>query len=81
MTQPGWSCPIVWKDRVFITTCIYPDGLTHKERLPIIAIPSKRAPDAVDRITDFYVKNRTKDEAFFAFVKRLRRNRFPDSQG
>src|ERR1700690_3121253 len=24
MTQPGWSCPIVWKDRVFITTCIYP---------------------------------------------------------
>jgi sulfite reductase (ferredoxin) len=39
--------------------------------LPIIAIPSKRAPDAVDRITDYYVKNRTKDEAFFAFVKRV----------
>jgi outer membrane protein assembly factor BamB len=37
MTQPGWSCPIVWKDRVFITTCIFPDGLTHKERLPLIA--------------------------------------------
>jgi sulfite reductase (ferredoxin) len=39
--------------------------------LPIIAIPSKRAPDAVDRITDYYVKNRTKDEKFFAFVKRV----------
>ncbi len=37
MTQPGWSCPIVWKDRVFITTCLYPDGLSQKERLPIIA--------------------------------------------
>ena len=39
--------------------------------LPIIAIPSKRAPEAVDRITDYYVKNRTKDEQFFAFVKRV----------
>jgi len=37
MTQPGWSCPIVWKDRVFITTCIFPEGLSHKDRLPIIA--------------------------------------------
>src|SRR5450432_1809729 len=37
MTQPGWSCPIVWKDRVFITTCIFPEGLSHKERLPVIA--------------------------------------------
>ena len=39
--------------------------------LPIIAVPSKRAPDAVDRITEYYVKNRTKDEAFFNFVKRV----------
>ena len=39
--------------------------------LPIIAIPSKRAPEAVDRITEYYVKNRTKDEKFFAFVKRV----------
>ncbi len=39
--------------------------------LPIIAIPSKRAPEAVDRIMDYYVKNRTKDERFFAFVKRV----------
>ena len=39
--------------------------------LPIIAIPSKRAPDAVDRITEYYVKNRQKSEKFFAFVKRV----------
>jgi sulfite reductase (ferredoxin) len=39
--------------------------------LPIIAIPSKRAPDAVDRITEYYVKNRTKEEKFFSFVKRV----------
>ncbi|MGA3008377.1 MAG: nitrite/sulfite reductase, partial [Opitutaceae bacterium] len=39
--------------------------------LPIIAIPSKRAPDAVDRVTEFYVKNREKDEKFHAFVKRV----------
>ena len=32
--------------------------------LPIIAIPSKRAPDAVDRITDYYVKHREKAEKF-----------------
>jgi sulfite reductase (ferredoxin) len=39
--------------------------------LPIIAIPSKRAPEAVDRITDYYVKHRQKTEQFFAFVKRV----------
>ncbi|MGA2248328.1 MAG: nitrite/sulfite reductase [Verrucomicrobiota bacterium] len=39
--------------------------------LPIIAIPSKRAPDAVDRITDYYVKHREKAEKFYAFVKRV----------
>ncbi|MSU70131.1 MAG: nitrite/sulfite reductase [Opitutaceae bacterium] len=39
--------------------------------LPIIAIPSKRAPEAVDRITEYYVKNRQKDERFHPFVKRL----------
>ena len=39
--------------------------------LPIIAVPSKRAPESVDRITDYYVKNRQKDEKFFAFVKRV----------
>ncbi len=39
--------------------------------LPIIAIPSKRAPEAVDRITGHYVQNRQKDENFYAFVKRV----------
>jgi sulfite reductase (ferredoxin) len=39
--------------------------------LPIIAIPSKRAPDAVDRITDYYVRNRQKDEKFYAFTRRV----------
>jgi sulfite reductase (ferredoxin) len=39
--------------------------------LPIIAVPSKRAPDAVDIIMDYYGKNRTKDEKFHAFVKRV----------
>ena len=39
--------------------------------LPIIAIPSKRAPEVVDRITQYFVVNRQKDEAFYAFVKRV----------
>ena len=39
--------------------------------LPIIAVPSKRAPDAVDRVTEYYVKNRQKDEKFYAFVQRV----------
>lgn len=37
MTSPGWSCPIVWRDRVFITTAIWPSGLTHDERMKTIA--------------------------------------------
>ena len=39
--------------------------------LPIIAIPSKRAPEAVDSITEYFVKNRQKEEKFFAFIKRV----------
>jgi sulfite reductase (ferredoxin) len=39
--------------------------------LPIIAIPSKRAPDVVDRITDYYVRGRAPGERFHAFVKRV----------
>jgi sulfite reductase (ferredoxin) len=39
--------------------------------LPIIAIPSKRVPDAVDRIAEFYVNNRDKGERFYAFVTRV----------
>ncbi len=39
--------------------------------LPIVAIPSKRIPDALDRITDFYVRMRQKDERFPQFVNRV----------
>ena len=39
--------------------------------LPIIAVPSKRAPEVVDRITAYFVQNRQKDERFFGFVKRV----------
>jgi sulfite reductase (ferredoxin) len=39
--------------------------------LPIIAIPSKRVPDAVDRITGFYLKEKQKDERFHEFVTRV----------
>ena len=39
--------------------------------LPIIAIPSKRIPDALDRITDFFVRMRQKDERFPQFVTRV----------
>src|SRR5262249_8901007 len=36
-TSPGWSSPIVWGDRVFLTTAIWPDKLTEKERRASIA--------------------------------------------
>jgi sulfite reductase (ferredoxin) len=39
--------------------------------LPIIAVPSKRAPDVVDKITAYFVQNRLKDERFYPFVKRV----------
>lgn len=39
--------------------------------LPIVAIPSKRIPDAVDRLTDFYLRLRQKDERFTHFVQRI----------
>jgi sulfite reductase (ferredoxin) len=39
--------------------------------LPIIAIPSKRVPEAVDRVTGYYVQKRDKGERFYAFVKRV----------
>jgi sulfite reductase (ferredoxin) len=39
--------------------------------LPILAIPSKRVPDAVDRITGYFVQNQEKGERFYAFVKRV----------
>ena len=39
--------------------------------LPIVAIPSKRIPDAVERLTDFYLRMRQKDERFTHFVQRI----------
>ena len=39
--------------------------------LPIVAIPSKRIPDALDRITDFYLRQREADERFMDFVQRI----------
>ncbi len=39
--------------------------------LPIVAIPSKRIPAALERITEFYMKEREKDERFVEFVGRI----------
>ena len=39
--------------------------------LPIVAVPSKRVPDALDRITEFYMRNREKNERFPKFVIRI----------
>jgi outer membrane protein assembly factor BamB len=36
-TSPGWSSPIVWGDRVFLTAAVWPEGLTDKERRASIA--------------------------------------------
>ncbi len=37
MRSPGWSCPIVWRDRMFLTTCVWKAGLTDKERKTTMA--------------------------------------------
>lgn len=39
--------------------------------LPIVAIPSKRIPDALDRISEFYLKTREQEERFPKFVTRI----------
>jgi outer membrane protein assembly factor BamB len=36
-SSPGWSSPIVWGDRVFLTTAVWPAGLHEKERRKMIA--------------------------------------------
>ncbi len=36
MASPGWSCPIVWGDRVILTTAVFPEGKTREERKEII---------------------------------------------
>ena len=35
--SPGWSSPIVWRDRVFLTTATFPSGMPEKERRNSIA--------------------------------------------
>ncbi|MCH7591929.1 MAG: nitrite/sulfite reductase, partial [Planctomycetes bacterium] len=39
--------------------------------LPIVAIPAKRIPDALERITDFFLRMKQKDERFPQFVARV----------
>jgi outer membrane protein assembly factor BamB len=36
-SSPGWSSPIVWRDRVFLTTSVWPAGLPEKERRASLA--------------------------------------------
>ena len=38
--------------------------------LAVAAVPSKRVPEAVERITSFYVEEREPEETFQAFIKR-----------
>jgi outer membrane protein assembly factor BamB len=36
-SSPGWSSPIIWRDRIFLTTATWPAGLSEKERRESIA--------------------------------------------
>jgi sulfite reductase (ferredoxin) len=39
--------------------------------LPIVAVPSKRVPEALERITEQYLRTRQKDERFPKYVQRV----------
>jgi sulfite reductase (ferredoxin) len=39
--------------------------------LPIIPIPSKAVPEALDRVLDYYLKNREEGEVFYEFIQRV----------
>ena len=39
--------------------------------LAVIAVPSKRVPEALDRITEFYIRTRQKNERFSKFIQRV----------
>lgn len=39
--------------------------------LPIVAVPSKRVPDALEKITEFYMQKRESSETFTKFVARI----------
>jgi outer membrane protein assembly factor BamB len=36
MNSPGWSSPVVWGDRVLLTTAVWPAGLSHEQRQKVI---------------------------------------------
>src|ERR1700730_12105635 len=36
-SSPGWSSPIVWRDRIFLTSATWMQGLSEKERRGSIA--------------------------------------------
>jgi sulfite reductase (ferredoxin) len=46
--------------------------------MPIGAVPSKRVPEAVATITEFYVQNRRKGERFQEFVARVGKKKIKD---
>jgi sulfite reductase (ferredoxin) len=39
--------------------------------LPLVRVPSKRIPEVIDRVTDRYVRERTANESFQDFLKRI----------
>ena len=39
--------------------------------LPLVRVPSKRIPEVIDRVTDRYVRERTANESFQDFLKRV----------
>jgi outer membrane protein assembly factor BamB len=47
-SSPGWSSPIVWRDRVFLTTATWPSGLDEKQRRGSIAKHHVLCFDAAD---------------------------------
>ena len=46
--------------------------------MPVAAVPSKRVPEAVLSITEFYLRKRDKDERFQAFVARVGKKQIKD---
>jgi sulfite reductase (ferredoxin) len=46
--------------------------------VPVAAVPSKRIPEAVLSITEYYVRRRLKDESFQDFVRRIGKKEIKD---
>ncbi|MDA3961556.1 MAG: nitrite/sulfite reductase [Planctomycetota bacterium] len=47
------------------------DNNAHSYGLPQFAIPAKRIPEAIDRLTGWYAKEREQSEGFQDFIKRM----------